>query len=137
MLREKIILAITSAIILFVLIQTIFLKNTSNIENNRHLHSSSDLNPLKKLSLNAEKSSYKPINMNKWGKDIFYDRKNIYNDWFLLTGITQFETGYKAIINGEIFKEMDRLKGFMVQEISDKKVVLKKNRYRVTLKLEE
>tara|TARA_B100001250_G_C19494040_1_gene654368 strand:- start:78 stop:491 length:414 start_codon:yes stop_codon:yes gene_type:complete len=78
-----------------------------------------------------------PLSINGWGSDIFHDRSNIYNNWFELTGITQFEGKYKAIVNGEILSEMDRVRGFTVIKINDSKVVLKRNEYIVTLKLEE
>jgi len=77
------------------------------------------------------------LNISGWGKDIFYDRSDIYNSWFTLTGITQFENGYKAIINGDIFREYDRVRGFTVMKITKSKVVLKRNEYRVTLNLEQ
>ena len=72
-----------------------------------------------------------------WGSDIFHDRTNVYNDWFELTGITRFEKNYKAIVNGEIISEMDRVRGFVVTNINSKKVILRRNDYIVTLKLEE
>jgi|TARA_B110000438_G_scaffold83441_1_gene83131 hypothetical protein len=72
-----------------------------------------------------------------WGEDIFYDRSNIYDSLFTLTGITQFENIKKAIINGEIVQEGVRIKGFRVMDISEKKAVLKRDEYRVTLKLQE
>ena len=70
-----------------------------------------------------------------WGEDIFYDRSNIYDSWFTLTGITQFENIKKAIINGEIVQEGVRIKGFRVMQISEKTAVLKRDEYQVTLKL--
>ena len=76
-------------------------------------------------------------NSKDWGSDIFYDRSEKYYSWFRLTGITQFQNTYKAIVNGEILNEMDRVRGFTVTEISKKKVVLKRNKYLVTLKMEE
>ncbi len=81
----------------------------------------------------------KPVSLfiSEWGSDIFHDRSNVYNNWFQLTGITQFENNYKAIINGEILMEMDRVRGFTVKKITGNKVVLKRNEYIVTLKLEK
>ena len=64
------------------------------------------------------------LQANSWGEDIFYDRSNIYNSWFKLTGITQFEGGFKAIINGQIVHEYDRVRGFRVIEIIENQVVL-------------
>jgi len=71
------------------------------------------------------------------GKDIFHDRSNIYNSWFKLTGITEFENGYKAIVNGEIVHKMNRVRGFTVTSITETEVVLQRNEYRVTLKMEK
>ena len=81
----------------------------------------------------------KPLSLGvaDWGKDIFYDRSNIYNRWFKLTGITEFENGYKAIVNGEIVHEMNRVRGFTVTSITENQVVLQRNEYRVTLKMEK
>lgn len=73
----------------------------------------------------------------RWGKDIFYDRSNIYKNRFKLTGITRFENGYKAIINGDIALEGKRFEGFTVADITENRVLLKRNKHRVTLKLEK
>ena len=59
-------------------------------------------------------------------EDIFYDRSYQYNSWFKLTGITQFEDGNKAIINGNIIKEQDKIKGFTISEIGKNYAILKK-----------
>ena len=77
------------------------------------------------------------LQANSWGEDIFYDRSNIYNSWFKLTGITQFEGGFKAIINGQIVHEYDRVRGFRVIEIIENQVVLERDQYSVKLKLEK
>lgn len=77
------------------------------------------------------------LSANGWGKDIFHDRSNIYNSWFKLTGITEFENGYKAIVNGEIVHKMNRVRGFTVTSITETEVVLQRNEYRVTLKMEK
>ena len=77
------------------------------------------------------------IAADNWGKDIFYDRSNIYKNKFKLTGITRFEDGYKAIINGDITLEGKRIQGFMVTDITESRVLLKRNKHRVTLKLEK
>ena len=74
---------------------------------------------------------------NSWGEDIFYDRSNIYNSWFKLTGITQFEGGFKAIINGQIVHEYDRVRGFRVIKIIENQVILERDQYSVKLKLEK
>tara|TARA_B100000767_G_scaffold44850_1_gene39144 strand:+ start:752 stop:1153 length:402 start_codon:yes stop_codon:yes gene_type:complete len=78
-----------------------------------------------------------PISTSDWRKDIFYNRSNIYDNWFKLTGITKFENGYKAIINGEIVNETSRVRGFLVEEITQNQVKLERNDYQVTLNLEE
>ena len=77
------------------------------------------------------------LSANGWGKDIFHDRSNIYTSWFKLTGITEFENGYKAIVNGEIVHKMNRVRGFTVTSITETEVVLQRNEYRVTLKMEK
>ena len=70
-----------------------------------------------------------------WNKDIFYDRSESYREWFKLTGISKMRDGYKAFINNEIMREGDRIRGFVVKKITEKKVVLKKNNSSVTLRL--
>jgi len=70
-----------------------------------------------------------------WGKDIFYDRSQIYNSWFKLTGISKMREGYKAFINGEILSEGDRIRGFTITRITSTRVTLKKNKNWLTLKL--
>ena len=137
MVREKLILTVISIIVLLVFIESLFISGKSNnIDTNLDSHFKINLD--KNGILNTENFfNGAPFTVNSWGKDIFYNRKNIYDDWFQLTGVTEFENGYKAIVNGEILSEMDKLKGFIVQDISENKVVLKKNQYRVTLKLEE
>ena len=82
-------------------------------------------------------TSPQPLQIVGWGDDIFYDRSNIYDSWFKLTGITQFQDGYKAIINGEIVHKMNRVRGFNVKEITKNRVVLERDQYSVTLKLEK
>ena len=70
-----------------------------------------------------------------WGKDIFYDRSQIYNCWFKLTGISGMREGYKAVINGEILSEGDRIRGFTITRSTSTRVTLKKNKNWLTLKL--
>ena len=70
-----------------------------------------------------------------WGKDIFYDRSQIYNSWFKLTGISKMREGFKAFINGEILSEGDRIRGFTITRITSTRVTLKKNKNWLTLKL--
>ena len=68
-----------------------------------------------------------------WDKDIFYDRSEAYKNWFKLTGISKMREGYKAFVNNEIIREGDRIRGFTVRSITEKKVVLKKNNSSITL----
>ncbi len=86
-------------------------------------------------STNIESGKTIPLNISGWGTDIFHDRSNVYDSWFQLTGITQFQNEYKAIVNGEILEANDRVRGFKVNKITKDQVVLKRNEYRVTLKL--
>ena len=137
MMREKIILSLVALVIgavfieflpiMFPSINARFYKAGSQeysiLENQKHLESS-DSNPV-------------PLSVGGWGKDIFHDRSNVYNNWFRLTGITRFENGYKAIINGEIVHERTRVRGFKVTKITYNQVVLQRNEYRVTLKLQQ
>ena len=135
-LREKVIIYLISFVIMIVAIDLL----TFLILDDRNMH----------LSLNKEsseshsdipktKDQLLPIELsiNKWGRDIFYDRSYQYNSWFKLTGITQFEDGNKAIINGNIIKEQDKIKGFTISEIGKNYAILKKNKHIVTLKLKE
>ena len=135
-LREKVIIYLISFVIMIVAIDLL----TFLILDDRNMH----------LSLNKESSeSHSDIpktkdelfpielSINKWGRDIFYDRSYQYNSWFKLTGITQFEDGNKAIINGNIIKEQDKIKGFTISEIGKNYSILKKNKHIVTLKLKE
>ena len=135
-LREKVIIYLISLVIMIVAIDLL----TFLILDDRNMH----------LSLNKESSeSHSDIpktkdelfpielSINKWGRDIFYDRSYQHNSWFKLTGITQFEDRNKAIINGNIIKEQDKIKGFTISEIGKNYVILKKNKHIVTLKLKE
>ena len=135
-LREKVIIYLISFVIMIVAIDLL----TFLILDDRNMH----------LSLNKESSeSHSDIpktkdelfpielSINKWGRDIFYDRSYQYISWFKLTGITQFEDGNKAIINGNIIKEQDKIKGFTISEIGKNYAILKKNKHIVTLKLKE
>ena len=135
-LREKVIIYLISLVIVIVAMDLL----TFLILDDRNMH----------LSLNKESSeSHSDIpktkdelfpielSINKWGRDIFYDRSYQYNSLFKLTGITQFEDGNKAIINGNIIKEQDKIKGFTISEIGKNYVILKKNKHIVTLKLKE
>ena len=134
MIREKVIaitLIIVSSIVLIESISAwstdhdLFLENS--VKENRTLNG----------IIEDQSSSPALLQANSWGEDIFYDRSNIYNSWFKLTGITQFEGGFKAIINGQIVHEYDRVRGFRVIEIIENQVVLERDQYSVKLKLEK
>ena len=137
MIKEKIIVILFFIIICFVLldVSSILLPSLTRFQSSNRIN----LEKREDLSDTNSTKSYNQISlsMNGWGSDIFHDRTNVYNNWFQLTGITQFEKNYKAIVNGEILSEMDRVRGFTLIKISAKKVVLKRNEYIVTLKLEE
>ena len=134
MIREKFIFTALILISSLVIIQSIvalstvhhsFLDNVQEEEKNLEDIIDEKNNPLA------------PLQTNSWGEDIFYDRSNIYNRWFELTGITQFEGGYKAIINGEIVNEYKQVRGFQVIEITENQVVLERDQYNVKLKLDK
>ena len=101
------------------------------------IHDTKNDNEWKNGRINEAQSPFVSLQIDDWGDDIFYDRTNIYNSWFKLTGITQFEDGYKAIINGEITHELNRVRGFTVIEINKDQVALERDQYSVTLKLEK
>ena len=131
MIKEKVIFGFLGFVMLGLIMESVFI-----------------VFPIDKKSQKVDKESYEFLPNNKnadlislsvigWGEDIFYDRSNIYDSWFTLTGITQFENIKKAIINGEIVQEGVRIKGFKVMQISEKMAVLKRDEYQVTLKLQE
>ena len=132
--REKMILIIMGLLILVVLLEalpTIYPEFDGRINN--------EIEPNANDQTKVVGQPQFPISLsaNGWGKDIFHDRSNIYNSWFKLTGITEFENGYKAIVNGEIVHKMNRVRGFTVTSITETEVVLQRNEYRVTLKMEK
>tara|TARA_B100000427_G_scaffold94358_1_gene77822 strand:- start:1824 stop:2231 length:408 start_codon:yes stop_codon:yes gene_type:complete len=132
--REKMILIIMGLLILAVLLEalpTIYPEFDGRINN--------EIEPNANDQTKVVGQPQFPISLsaNGWGKDIFHDRSNIYNSWFKLTGITEFENGYKAIVNGEIVHKMNRVRGFTVTSITETEVVLQRNEYRVTLKMEK
>ena len=86
---------------------------------------------------NQDGTSLLPLMTENWGKDFFYNRSNAYESWFKLTGIIRFENGFKAMINENILIEGDRIKGFTLKRIDANQVILKRGKYRVTLKLEK
>ena len=134
MIREKIIAIILAIVSSIVLIESIAAWSTdhdllleNSVQENRNLNG----------IIEDKNSSPDLLQVNNWGEDIFYDRSNIYNSWFKLTGITQFEGGFKAIINGQIVHEYNRVRGFRVIEIIENQVVLERDQYSVILKLEK
>ena len=136
MTREKTILAMVFIIFSLVAIETIFIFSPKfKIKNYEPIQSSdlvSDIGNKKTITTHPPS-----LNSSGWINDIFYDRSNIYDDWFSLTGIMQFEDGKKAIINDEILRTGDRVKGFVVKKILDNQVVLTRNKYQVNLNLEK
>ena len=135
-LREKVIIYLISFVIMIVAIDllTFLILDDRNMHlylNKESSESHSDIPKTKDELFPIE------LSINKWGRDIFYDRSYQYNSWFKLTGITQFEDGNKAIINGNIIKEQDKIKGFTISEIGKNYAILKKNKHIVTLKLKE
>ena len=134
MIREKIIVTIMSSVILMVLFESVLVLST---QDDLFIHDAKDENEWKNGRINEAQSPFVSLQIDDWGDDIFYDRTNIYNSWFKLTGITQFEDGYKAIINEEITHELNRVRGFTVIEINKDQVALERDQYSVTLKLEK
>ena len=135
-LREKVIIYLISLVIMIVAIDLL----TFQILDDRNMHLSLDKESSElRYDIPKTKDEHFPIELsiNKWGRDIFYDRSYQYNSWFKLTGITQFEDGNKAIVNGNIVKQQDKIKGFTISEIGRNYVILKKNKHIVTLKLKE
>jgi len=136
MTREKTILAMVFIIFSLVAIETIFIFSPRFAIKSSEPIQSSDL--VSNNNKKKKKKTHPPsLNSSGWINDIFYDRSNIYDDWFSLTGIMQFEDGKKAIINDEILRTGDRVKGFTVKKILDNQVVLTRNKYQVNLNLEK
>ena len=134
MIREKIIITILGIVILMVFFESVSVVST---QDDSFIHDTKDENERKDGRINEAQSPFASLQIDDWGDDIFYDRTNIYNSWFKLTGITQFEDGYKAIINGEITHELNRVRGFTIIEINKDQVALERDQYSVTLKLEK
>ena len=134
MIKEKIIISILVFVILMVFFESVsvYLNQDDSLS-----YDMKDKNERIDRRRNEIQSPLVSLQTHDWGEDIFYDRTNIYNSWFKLTGITQFEDGYKAIINGEITHELNRVRGFTVVEINENQVALERDQYSVTLKLEK
>ena len=134
MIREKVI-----AITLIIVSSIVLIESIAAWSTDHDLFLENSLRANRTLDGIIENKNSSPVLLqaNSWGEDIFYDRSNIYNSWFKLTGITQFEGGFKAIINGQIVHEYDRVRGFRVIEIIENQVVLERDQYSVKLKLEK
>lgn len=132
--REKIILIIMGLLILAVFLEAL---PTIYPEFDGRINNEIEPNANDQTKVVGQPQFPISLSVNGWGKDIFHDRSNIYNSWFKLTGITEFENGYKAIVNGEIVHKMNRVRGFTVTSITETEVVLQRNEYRVTLKMEK
>ena len=132
--REKMILIIMGLLILAVFLEAL---PTIYPEFDGRINNEIEPNANNKTKVVGQPQFPISLSANGWGKDIFHDRSNIYNSWFKLTGITEFENGYKAIVNGEIVHKMNRVRGFTVTSITETEVVLQRNEYRVTLKMEK
>ncbi len=132
--REKMILIIMGLLILAVLLEAL---PTIYPEFDGRINNEIEPNANDQTKVVGQPQFPISLSVNGWGKDIFHDRSNIYNSWFKLTGITEFENGYKAIVNGEIVHKMNRVRGFTVTSITETEVVLQRNEYRVTLKMEK
>ena len=134
MIREKVI-----AITLIIVSSIVLIESISAWSTDHYLFLENSVKEDRALNEIIEDKNSSPalLEANSWGEDIFYDRSNIYNSWFKLTGITQFEGGFKAIINGQIVHEYDRVRGFRVIKIIENQVVLERDQYSVKLKLEK
>ena len=71
----------------------------------------------------------------KWSSDFFQDRTKLFESWFRVTGISKGPNGYMAIINEEIIKEGQTMRGFRVTKIQDDHVHMIKNKDKITLEL--
>ena len=131
--REKLILGVFLVIIIFVFFDALLGLKVFH----KNFNDDMFLEQIEKTSTKKNIKEDIPVYVEEWTKDIFHNRSGVYNSWFKLTGITKFENGYKAIINGEILDEMSYIRGFSVEEITKNQVKLERNDYQVTLNLEE
>ena len=133
MIREKVI-----AITLIIVSSIVLIESIAAWSTDHYLFLENSVNKDRALNGIIEDKNSSPalLEANSWGEDIFYDRSNIYNIWFKLTGITQFEDGFNDIINVQIVHEFNRVRGFQVIEIIENQVVLERDQYIVKLKLE-
>ena len=137
MIREKITLSFF-IVVLMALFMEFFLDLITGINSKSQPVVAQNSSLTEKISI-LDTSSSEPIKLsvNSWGRDFFHNRSNIYDNSFNLTGITQFNHGYKAIINEQILSEGDEIENFRVTDITKNSVLLKWYNHSVTLKLEE
>ena len=135
--REKITLGFFIVVLLALFLE-LFLGIITGINSKPQPVVTQDSSITEKFSI-LDTSSSEPIKLsvNSWGRDFFHNRSNIYVNSFHLTGITQFNNGYKAIINERIISEGDQIENFKVTDITENSVLLKWYKHSVTLKLEE
>ena len=134
--REKFIIAAFLIILSIVTTETIYIFFEKSNKSTSEKYSRRNVKP-EMIKQKKEKTTPSMLSASGWDKDIFYDRSNIYNHWFSLTGIIVFDNGRKAIINDEILQIGEKVKGFTVINISENQVLLTKNKYQVTLNLEQ
>ena len=135
--REKITLGFFIVVLLALFLE-LFLGLITGINSKPQPMVTQDSSTTEKFNF-LDTSTSEPIKLsvNSWGRDFFHNRSNIYVNSFNLTGITQFNNGYKAIINEQIISKGDQIKNFKVTDITKNSVLLKWYKHSVTLKLEE
>ena len=135
--REKITLGFFIVVLLALFLE-LFLGLITGINSKPQPMVTQDSSTTEKFNF-LDTSTSEPIKLsvNSWGRDFFHNRSNIYVNSFNLTGITQFNNGYKAIINEQIISEGDQIENFKVTDITKSSVLLKWYKHSVTLKLEE
>ena len=134
--REKFIIAAFLIILSIVITETLYIFFKKPNKSTSEKYSRRNVKP-EIIKQEKEKTTPLMLSASGWDKDIFYDRSNIYDHWFSLTGIIEFDNGRKAIINDEILRIGEKVKGFTVINISENQVLLTKNKYQVTLNLEQ
>ena len=134
--REKITLGFFIVVLLALFLE-LFLGLITGINSKPQPMVTQDSSTTEKFNF-LDTSTSEPIKLsvNSWGRDFFHNRSNIYVNSFNLTGITQFNNGYKAIINEQIISEGDQIENFRVTNITKNSVLLKWYKHSVTLKLE-
>ena len=134
--REKFIIVAFLIILSIVTTETIYIFFEKPNKSTSEKYSRRNAKP-EMIKQKKEKTTPSMLSASGWDKDIFYDRSNIYDHWFSLTGIIEFDNERKAIINDEILRIGEKVKGFTVINISENQVLLTKNKYQVTLNLEK